>query len=267
MMKWLEGRPGCDMSFAEYLAGQSAPMRQALRRPRTTSKDSTPRIAIESASPRSPCSSAPRTASIATDLFRVAAGYDAVTEFLAEQFRAAGGELALAHDRATHRVAARQRADRGVHSAEAESSTARRALITVPLGVLQADAIEFAPPPTEILAHARRLAMGDVVRIVLLFRDRFWRGSPRSRPFPTASGASSRISAFCSHRAEVPPTWWTPNPGRRTDAHRLGRRHQGDGVAALDRGRATTPSPCRAAASRRSRACSSCRLRSCRVCS
>src|ERR1700722_8254112 len=46
---------------------------------------------------------------------------------------------------------------------------ARQALITVPPGVLQAHTIAFAPAPEQTLAHARRLAMGEVVRISLLF--------------------------------------------------------------------------------------------------
>jgi hypothetical protein len=53
--------------------------------------------------------------------------------------------------------------------------------------------------------------MGDVVRIVLLFRDRFWRyASAPSIP----AGVRRKLAdlSFLFTPAEVPPTWWTPHP-------------------------------------------------------
>ncbi len=47
-------------------------------------------------------------------------------------------------------------------------------MITVPLGVLQAQTIEFVPRPTEVLIHADRLKMGAVVRMTLAFKRKFW---------------------------------------------------------------------------------------------
>ena len=44
---------------------------------------------------------------------------------------------------------------------------ARRAVITVPLGVLQAGSIEFSPEPVEILHAANQLCFGQVYRVVL----------------------------------------------------------------------------------------------------
>ena len=53
---------------------------------------------------------------------------------------------------------------------------AKRAVISVPLGVLQAGSIEFSPTPWTALTQARRLRMGPVMRMTLIFRSRFWAG-------------------------------------------------------------------------------------------
>jgi monoamine oxidase len=130
-------------------------------------------------------------------LFRVAAGYGAVPEFLASEFARAGGTLELEAsaqriDWSRGSVAVLVRTARGpdlrIH--------ARRALITVPLGVLQAGSIRFEPPPTEILRQADRLAMGAAMRVVLVFGTKFW---PENM-------------SFLFTPSEVPPTWWTPMP-------------------------------------------------------
>jgi len=149
-----------------------------------------------------------------------------VMNFLASQFRAAGGELMLG--------AAVQRIDwqrGGVHivtacrgaagtgtarrivgaAAAGEELRARQALIAVPLGVLQADTVEFSPAPAEFLANARRMAMGDVVRVSLLFRERFWRDR-RSPSIPEDVRRKLADLSFLFTPADVPPTWWTPNP-------------------------------------------------------
>jgi len=88
---------------------------------------------------------------------------------------------------------------------------AQRALIAVPLGVLQADTIAFAPAPAEMLTHARRLAMGEVVRVTLLFRERFWRDR-RTPSIPDDVRRRLANLSFLFTPAEMPPTWWTPHP-------------------------------------------------------
>src|SRR6202035_3977918 len=46
---------------------------------------------------------------------------------------------------------------------------ARHLIITVPLGVLQANAIQFEPEPLAALEAARSLAFGQVMRVTLRF--------------------------------------------------------------------------------------------------
>jgi len=96
--------------------------------------------------------------------------------------------------------------------AEMEPVRARRVLVTVPLGVLQAmegsqGAIRFAPALAEKEAAVAKLAMGNVVKITFRFASAFWdevlewggdQEGTRERKFIMGAG-------------DV-PTWWTPSP-------------------------------------------------------
>jgi monoamine oxidase len=89
---------------------------------------------------------------------------------------------------------------------------AARVLVTVPLGVLQADAgnigaLEFVPGlPARKREAMRKLEMGKVIRVVLRFRHRFWDDIR-----PTKSKDLSSMSFLLSDD-EWFPTWWTTVP-------------------------------------------------------
>src|SRR5947207_2774136 len=74
--------------------------------------------------------------------------------------------------------------------------TGRAAIVTVPLNVLFADqgggAIQFAPTLPIIDKMRTRLTMGSVVRVVLLFRDRWW----TEKLHALSSGASLDAMSF-----------------------------------------------------------------------
>lgn len=136
-------------------------------------------------------------------LFRLGNGYQELPAYLAAGLERAGGRLLL--DRIAQRIEWR----RGlviIHGRDGGGREfrlrAHRAVITVPLGVLQADSIEFAPEPGEILVHARRMAMGSVVRVTLVFKSRFWRDQQ-----PHLDDLS-----FLFADDELPGTWWTAAP-------------------------------------------------------
>lgn len=82
------------------------------------------------------------------------------------------------------------------------SMRSKRCVITLPLAVLQAGAVDFAPSPAAILTQAGRMAMGPVVRVTLLFKSKFWQ---RSDP------KLAHLS-FLFASEELPPTWWTAEP-------------------------------------------------------
>jgi monoamine oxidase len=132
----------------------------------------------------------------ADQLFRVAAGYAAMPEFLARQFQRAGGELAL--DAQVKKITWRA-GEVAVQAGNAEDIRefrAFRAVITVPLSVLQAEQIEFNPRPAETLRQANRMAMGAVMRMIFVFRRKLW----------------DDTLSFLIAPTESPSAWWSPMP-------------------------------------------------------
>ncbi|HWF67259.1 MAG TPA: FAD-dependent oxidoreductase [Acidobacteriaceae bacterium] len=84
---------------------------------------------------------------------------------------------------------------------------ADRAIVTLPLGVLQSGSVEFYPEPGDILQLARSARMGQVRRLDLLFRERFWTQQ-------RSSGSQIQLDdlSFLFAFDEVPSAWWTQFP-------------------------------------------------------
>jgi monoamine oxidase len=93
--------------------------------------------------------------------------------------------------------------------------SAPRVLITVPLGVLQAQdddkgAIQFTPElPRKKLDAIQNIEMGKAIRVTLRFRDRFWNDLPH--PHGNDSKSMDGMSFLFSHDDWF-PTWWTTAP-------------------------------------------------------
>lgn len=85
---------------------------------------------------------------------------------------------------------------RGTFRGEPWSAWAPRALITLPLGVLQSNAVSFRPRLNKPLG---KLESGPVVRVALAFREAFWE---KEHP---------GVAFFHSPNAPF-PTFWTPLP-------------------------------------------------------
>lgn len=133
-------------------------------------------------------------------LYHVVGGYDQVAQYLARRITARGGSIRLGE-----RVREiRWRSGKVTVLTANDSFTAPQAVITVPLGVLQAERILIAPRPDAILAAATQLRMGSACRFTLLFRERFWAGLS---PQPALADLSFLL-AF----DQMPPVWWTPHP-------------------------------------------------------
>jgi monoamine oxidase len=143
---------------------------------------------------------------------RIADGYDRVPEWLAGEFR----------DRIlTRAVVDRIEWERGgvelsVRHGEGASATtlgARAAIVTVPLGVLLASprergAIEFSPRLPNLERVRGCLTMGSVVRVVILFRERWW--TERMRSIPRDSSLESMT--FLHGDSGDMPVWWSLHP-------------------------------------------------------
>jgi monoamine oxidase len=84
----------------------------------------------------------------------------------------------------------------GAHRGKPWSASAARALITLPLGVLQSGAVRFTP---ELEKRLDKLASGPVIRVAMAFKNAFWE---KDHP---------GVAFFHDPKAPF-PTFWTPLP-------------------------------------------------------
>lgn len=138
------------------------------------------------------------SASGASEALRILNGYAAIVGELNRAAGECGAEVRLGHEVTAVRwrrgdVAVETRTSDGARA----SFTAPRAVITIPLGVLQQDAIAISPFPPAWREALGGLRVGHVVRTVLRFRQRFWDDD-----------------ASFVHHPESPrwQLWWTPAP-------------------------------------------------------
>jgi monoamine oxidase len=143
--------------------------------------------------------------------FRVAGGYERLlAPLLNQQPLSPPFELCLgAVVRAVHWSSGTVEVRAEVHGAP-HRFRASRAVITLPLGVLQAPAgdpahIEFSPPLSSKDRALQYLASGAAVRVSLLFHRRFWDGIHRQ-------GQSLARLGFLFTDNPFFPTWWTQAP-------------------------------------------------------
>ena len=99
-------------------------------------------------------------------------GYERVPQYLLRRFRDAGGELL--------RSTVVRSIDWEPGQVEVATDTgrvllAKAAILTLPLGVLQARKVAFSPQPVEILKAADSLVMGLAARVVYEFDSSFWK--------------------------------------------------------------------------------------------
>jgi len=147
--------------------------------------------------------------------FRLLKGYAGVCDWLHQQAESRGAIFQL-NTVVTELKWERDRVEAicGSHQSTARFK-ARRALITLPLGVLQAadgqpGAVRFSPElPREKREAVHALEMGQVVRVVLHFKYRFWEGLD----MPGTGDEEDLSQLGFIHYAEAPvPTWWTMLP-------------------------------------------------------
>jgi len=141
-------------------------------------------------------------------LARVVEGYDRVIAWLAEPL---ASRITLSSIVTSVRWKRRHVA---IGVARRKPMTARAAVITVPLGVLQAPpdsrgAIAFEPPLRAKAPALAQLAMGAVVRVVLRLNDRFWADERFARTH--AAEGVERMSFLHTSDRDF-PTWWTTYP-------------------------------------------------------
>jgi monoamine oxidase len=129
---------------------------------------------------------------------RVNEGYSALVEYFAKEIRSRGGTLV------TNALARRVRWKSGAveivmyRGGIEEMFPAEAALITLPLGVWKAREVLFEPALPKKQKAADELQFGNVVKITLIFRKRWW-------PKPDFG--------FIHAPEEPIPTWWSDPRG------------------------------------------------------
>ena len=78
---------------------------------------------------------------------------------------------------------------------------ASRAVVTLPLGVLQAGSVRFDPEPESLRRACEQIEMGRAIRITLAFRRPLWRDREGFQKL-----------GFLFSRQDWMPTWWTTLP-------------------------------------------------------
>lgn len=146
---------------------------------------------------------------------RVIAGYDRMTEWMA---RGLGDALhlgtpvtALSWRRGRVEVELRPAPDAGLPARVA----ARAAVVTVPVGVLQAPpdepgGLRFHPEIPRVREALGRLATGSAVRLAVLFKELPW-----AKPLPDVAKNAGRERLTYLHTADPSwNVWWTAYPAR-----------------------------------------------------
>jgi monoamine oxidase len=94
-----------------------------------------------------------------------------------------------------------------VRSQTGRSFAAAKAVVTLPLGVLHANAVEFIPGLDNKRAALEKLAVGHVIRVTLKFKERFW-------DTITLNGETLEDMRFLFTEDDWFPTFWTTMPLR-----------------------------------------------------
>ncbi len=136
--------------------------------------------------------------------FHLTGGYDQLVRFLAARFEEHGGELRL--NTRVDRI--QWQPGRVLAGTEQGSFTARRAVLALPLGVLQSGAVKFEPAMpdrvSQVFTRDGPIRMGSALRFTMVFREQFWK---KLAPQPAMGELSFLIA-----RESMPPVWWTPHP-------------------------------------------------------
>lgn len=131
--------------------------------------------------------------------YRLSGGLDQLVNYLQQQCVRAG---VLIHTGEVVKVIGWRKGSVELTTAGGAVFSGRQVMVTVPLGVLQdtngAAAISFEPGIGQYLEAARGIGFGNVLKILLQFREPFWNAYAKNVGFILSS--------------EVIPTWWTPAP-------------------------------------------------------
>jgi monoamine oxidase len=141
--------------------------------------------------------------------YRVKGGYGQMITFLEDAVKKAGGEMLL--NSIAKRIEWKKDGVKVV-TVEGASYEAKKVIVALPLGVLQADqaekaAISFSPPIPEYVDALGGIGFGAVIKILLEFDAPFW----EDKQTEALAGRSLKNMGFVLSDEEI-PAWWTQSP-------------------------------------------------------
>ncbi len=131
--------------------------------------------------------------------YRIEGGYATLIEFLADKVREHRGSILLSSPvreiQWTHGAVK-------VITTDGRLLEAQKAIITLPLGVLQRGSVRFSPVLSEVALANQKMGFGGVIKFFFEFKHALWED--------TCARRFKRL-AFAFSDAPV-PTWWTQRP-------------------------------------------------------
>lgn len=131
---------------------------------------------------------------------RITEGYCALISYLIEYIKAAGSKIEL---NAIVKQIHWQSGEVQVITTNGTAYKAPKAIIALPLGVLQAGDVQFHPPLPNHHAAFGQIGFGAIIKVLFRFDEPFWEKLP---------DVKIKGGAFL-FTEEVIPTWWTQGDG------------------------------------------------------
>lgn len=150
------------------------------------------------------------------DQFRLLSGYDLVAGWLGSSGDATRISIRLETTVRDVRWGGRRVEIEAATGPSTERFSARAAVLSPSIGVWKAPAgepgaIRFLPAIEKRQRALERVDMGAVVKLVLRFREPFWRGA-RGAPAGASPRGERPQLGFLHARGEAFPTWWSMEP-------------------------------------------------------
>lgn len=135
--------------------------------------------------------------------FRLAGGYQALLDWLLASIDRERARIRFGMEVKAVRWKRGEVRVTAVEGGRTAEFRAARAIVTLPLGVLQSGAVQFEPVPEVLRDAMEKIAMGHACRVALRFRRAFWEERKELENL-----------GFLFSEERWMPTWWTVQPLR-----------------------------------------------------
>lgn len=135
------------------------------------------------------------------DQYRIEGGYIKLIDFLQDQCKEKEVQFFLSHPVKEIKW---KKGDVEIICNEI-SFRGKKVLLTVPVGVLQSETIQFSPAIADTINAAKKLGFGPVIKTLLQFDEPFWKNEKFTQ------GKDLDKLSFIFSKAVI-PTWWTYYP-------------------------------------------------------